>query len=95
MIFSVGTSVVAQDILMQDGEFEQCSGNFYDSGGPDGTYSSFTDEEMQVLTLCPEGDMRVRVDFTAFLIAAGADFLNIYDGDSTDAPLYRRLHRGK
>ncbi|WP_162984988.1 choice-of-anchor L domain-containing protein, partial [Mesonia aquimarina] len=86
-IFGMSSSVFAQDILMQDGEFQQCSGNFYDEGGPDATYSSFSGEETQVLTLCPEGDMRVRVDFTEFLIAGASDYLYIYDGDSTDAPL--------
>ncbi|WP_121667752.1 PKD domain-containing protein, partial [Mesonia aquimarina] len=64
-----------------------CDANFYDSGGPDGTYSSINNESSETITICPEGDMRVRIEFTEFIISGGGDFLYIYDGDSTGAPL--------
>ncbi|HET8838008.1 MAG TPA: PKD domain-containing protein, partial [Flavobacteriaceae bacterium] len=72
----------SQDILMQDGTFNQCTGMFYDSGGPDAGYT----EDSYTLTLCPDSDMRISVEFTDFLMFSG-DFLYVYDGDSTAAPL--------
>ncbi|TQD34888.1 choice-of-anchor L domain-containing protein, partial [Haloflavibacter putidus] len=87
-LFSFSQSVLAQnDIIIKDATIETCSGNFYDQGGPDGTYSSF-DEVTKTMTICPDVDGdRTRVDFSEFLIAAGQDYLYIYDGDSTAAPL--------
>ncbi|NRA92929.1 MAG: hypothetical protein HRU26_09660, partial [Psychroserpens sp.] len=39
-----------QDILMQNGSFNQCTDRFFDSGGEFGTYS---DNENFTLTICP------------------------------------------
>ncbi|WP_162985002.1 PKD domain-containing protein, partial [Mesonia aquimarina] len=79
--------VYAQEYNMGEQDIiNTCSGNFYDSGGPDGTYSSFN-EESSLMTICPdEDDMRIQVDFSTFLLL-GDDALHVYDGDSTDAPL--------
>ncbi len=71
-----------------------CGGNFYDSGGPDGTYS---DNELSSWTIFPDnaGDVvTVLFTFVDIETAAGAgtlggcwDYLAIYDGPNTDAPL--------
>ncbi|WP_304139009.1 PKD domain-containing protein, partial [Mesonia mobilis] len=63
--------------------YSQCSGNFYDNGGENGTYN----ETPSITTFCPDSDDEVVVlSFTQFVVAQNQDFLIIYDGDSTDAP---------
>ncbi|MCB0427989.1 MAG: hypothetical protein KDD16_11875, partial [Mangrovimonas sp.] len=59
-------SIHSQDLLMQNGTFNQCSGVFYDSGGASGNYG---DNENYVITICPDnpGDY-VQLDFTQFSI---------------------------
>ncbi|MDT0559616.1 PKD domain-containing protein, partial [Ichthyenterobacterium sp. W332] len=77
-------SLNAQDINMTNGTFNQCSGVFYDSGGPSGTYG---DNENLVTTICPEnvGD-KIQLDFTVFSTQLMNDVITIYDGDDTSAP---------
>lgn len=54
----------AQDINMQNGSFNVCAGNFYDSGGAAGPYAN---NENLVLTLCDDGSGGIlQVDFTSF-----------------------------
>lgn len=63
-----------------------CSGdNFYDQGGPTGNYSNGQNE---TITICPEnpGDV-IMVIFNSFNLENNFDFLAIYDGDNTSAPL--------
>ena len=84
-IFSFHT--YAQDVLMQDGTVNTCSGTFYDSGGPGGAYSS---NETLVLTICPENPGQlVQLNFTAFNTQLGADVMTIFNGDSTASPAFR------
>ena len=68
---------------MQNGTVNTCSGNFYDSGGPDGDYNS---NENLVFTICPDSDgLRTVLEFTTFLVASdGEDQLIIYDSDTND-----------
>ena len=72
----------SQDINMGDQTSAvQCSGMFYDSGGPAGIYN----ETPSTITFCPENDTEVvTLNFQQFLVS-GSDFLIIYDGDSTNA----------
>ncbi|HET8837601.1 MAG TPA: choice-of-anchor L domain-containing protein, partial [Flavobacteriaceae bacterium] len=72
----------AQDIEMQNGTFNQCGGNLYDSGGNDGNYA---DSEDFTLTICPDvaGNF-VQLDFTAFATDSGNDVLKIYNADTAD-----------
>ncbi|MDY0075973.1 MAG: C25 family cysteine peptidase [Bacteroidales bacterium] len=69
------------DFLMTNGTIETCVGNFYDSGGPGGNYSS---SENFTMTFSPsmEGAV-VRANFINFETESGYDFLYIYDGAST------------
>ncbi|RRO20988.1 PKD domain-containing protein, partial [Flavobacteriaceae bacterium 14752] len=83
-IFSFSVFYVsAQDILMQDGTFNQCSGTFFDSGGSSANYS---DSENSTLTLCPDmPDMRVVLEFVLFQVNNdGDDQMTIYDADTAD-----------
>ena len=63
-----------------------CAGdNFYDQGGPSGNYSN---SQNITTTICPDnpGDVVV-VQFISFALENNFDFLRIYDGDNTAAPL--------
>lgn len=82
-----------QNITMQSGFFEQCSGSFLDSGAGGGSYQN---NENFTLTICPDnpGDV-VGVDFILFNLDQtntanppnnNQDRLIVYDGDSNTAP---------
>ena len=75
----------AQDLLMQDGTFSQCSGILYDSGGS-GAYGN---NENYTLTICPESSTgtALQLDFTSFETQSNADILTIYDGSNTSASI--------
>ena len=74
----------SQTILMQDGTFNTCVGNFTDSGGTAGAYAN---NEDFTITLCSDiPGLGIELDFTAFNLAVG-DFMEIYDGPSTASPL--------
>ncbi|SEA52345.1 choice-of-anchor L domain-containing protein, partial [Bizionia paragorgiae] len=83
-------SASAQDILMQNGTFTTCSGNFYDSGGGSANY---TDNENFEITICPDiADSSIQVAFSAFNTQGAfggspGDVLTVYDGNDTTAPL--------
>ena len=76
-------------LVMQNGTFEMCEGLFYDSGGPDADYGNMQD---LVMTIMPDTEEAlVTVNFNSFSIEANAncdyDWLKIYDGINTNAPL--------
>lgn len=72
-------------ILMQNGSFTSCSGTFYDTGGPDGTYQSNENITMTIAPTTPGAKMMF--NFTAFECENTYDFLNVYDGVDMSAPL--------
>lgn len=75
----------AQDINMQDGTFNRCSGTFYDSGGAAGPYAN---GESFVLTICDDGSGGIlQLDFISFTTETPNDVLTIYDGPDTTAPV--------
>ncbi|HRH67629.1 MAG TPA: hypothetical protein PLU53_15125, partial [Bacteroidia bacterium] len=57
---------------------------FYDSGGSTGAYVI---NESYTYTFFPAPGNRLRVDFNSFDTESGYDFLSIYDGNTTSAPL--------
>lgn len=71
-----------------------CSGKLYDSGGPNSNYG---DGELSTITIAPVGASAIEIDFPLFDIEAGSgstcdyDYLEIYDGNSTSAPLIGRF----
>jgi len=80
---------VAPPINMVNGAYSSCLANFYDSGGPNGNYSS---NENFILTFNPSiSDGKVKVTFTHFDLEASAncayDWLKIYNGTNTSATL--------
>lgn len=72
-------------ILMQNGTFSSCSGTFYDTGGPDGTYQSSENITMTIAPSTPGAKMHF--NFTAFECENTYDFLKVYDGADVNAPL--------
>jgi len=60
------------------------SGNFYDSGGPSGNYSN---DERILTRIQPPGATSITLTFTSFNTELNWDYLFIYDGATTAAPL--------
>ena len=78
-------NVIPANFNMTNGTITTCSGNFYDSGGPTGNYS---DNENFTLTFYPSTPgAAIEVAFSAFSTEVGYDYLRIYNGTTTAAPL--------
>jgi PKD repeat protein len=78
-------TVSPPEFNMTNGTVTTCTGNFYDSGGPSGSY---VDNENYTMTFYPSttGAM-IRFVFNSFTTESGYDYLRIYNGTSTAAPL--------
>ena len=61
-----------------------CSATLYDSGGPSGQYQN--DEDYSITFCSTNGDC-MQVDFTSVDMEPGYDYVYIYDGNNTSAPL--------
>ena len=76
-----GTPITGTSVNMTTGYWEvdcNTSSTFYDSGGPLGDYAN---DEYNTLRICPNtAGKYVQLDFTAFDIESGFDFLTIYNG---------------
>lgn len=71
-------------INMSNGSTTTCNSNFYDSGGS----NSYSDNEYFTYTFCPAtAGQCIQATFYNFGTEAGYDYLYIYDGNSTAAPL--------
>ena len=70
---------------MTSGSITTCTGYFYDSGGASATYNN---SENLTMTIYPAvtGNV-IRLEFSAFNTESGYDYLSIYNGTSTSAPL--------
>jgi N-acetyl-anhydromuramyl-L-alanine amidase AmpD len=71
------------------------SGTVYDPGGPSGDYSN---NQRYFIKIAPPGATSITLTFQQFSLennfsasTKGGDYLYIYDGDTTTAPLLRRL----
>ncbi len=62
----------------------QCVGTLHDSGLATANYSN---NEDLLLVIAPEGAVDLTLDFTSWDVEEGYDFLYIYDGTTTEAPL--------
>ncbi len=79
-----GDQFVTPEILIPNYIPNQCSGVFNDSGGAIGHYYN---NEDYVFTIAPPLANSVTVTFTSFEIENNYDYLYIYDGSNTSAPL--------
>lgn len=92
-VFSLITQfLLAQNYNMTNGTITTCGGTFYDSGGSSGNYSS---NENYTLTFCPSvPNAKMTINFTSFIVETDYDFLLIYDGANTAAPLIGKFDNG-
>ena len=72
-------------ILMQNGTITTCSGTFYDTGGPGGSYQNSENITMTIAPGTPGA--KLKLNFTAFDCENTYDFLKVYDGPDISAPL--------
>ena len=71
-------------IFLTDGDY--CNGGeFTDTGGASGLYSN---NEYLVKTFYPPAGKTYTMTFSQFDLESGYDFMTIYDGDSTDDPIF-------
>ncbi|MCF8367618.1 MAG: PKD domain-containing protein [Bacteroidales bacterium] len=82
-------TVIAPEFNIQNGTVTTCEGNFYDSGGSSGAY---TNNENFVMTFyASTSGAQLEFLFTQFNVeyqsSCSYDYLNIYDGENTSAPL--------
>ncbi|MBI1836816.1 MAG: gliding motility-associated C-terminal domain-containing protein [Flavobacteriia bacterium] len=84
LVLTFKISVHSQVNMGNSGSSSGCSGVFFDQGGA-GDYSNNLN---QTYTLCSDipGE-HVQIDFSAFNLEAFGDFLTIYNGNSTAAPI--------
>lgn len=75
---------LGQCINMTNATVTTCGANFFDSGGQAGNYQPSED---YTLTIYPNAGNYAQVAFTAFQLETCCDWLRIYDGNSTSAPL--------
>lgn len=75
----------AQNYTMSNNPITDCSGTFYDPGGPSANYGN---NQNFTTTICSDGTggTHVRLSFSGVDLAAG-DMLCFYDGTTTGAPL--------
>jgi subtilisin-like proprotein convertase family protein len=81
--WTLGERLLAQAHIMTNGNISTCSGTFYDPGGTAnyGNNANFT------MTICPSTlGTRVILNFNAFNVENGSDFMTIYDGATVAAP---------
>lgn len=75
---------VSPCIIMANGTVTACSGTFYDNGGT----SNYTASQNLTQTICATAGLFPQVDFTSFKTESLTfDYLKIYNGNSTAAPL--------
>lgn len=85
-VLSFTTPIACFSILISDADQSICGGAISDTGGDSGDYSNGEDEEI-ILSPASAGDM-IRLVFSVFETESITyDWLEIYDGPSTGAPL--------
>ena len=78
-------SLLAQTYNMPSGTISTCTGTFYDSGGSGTAYKN---NENKTVTFCPAtATDYLTITFTSFALDVNFDYLYVYDGSSTAAPL--------
>ena len=66
-----------------------CSATLYDSGGPTGQYQNSEDYS---ITFCSTNGDCMQVDFTAIDMEVNFDYIYVYDGNNTSAPLLNTIN---
>ncbi|MBL7805342.1 MAG: proprotein convertase P-domain-containing protein [Saprospiraceae bacterium] len=85
LLFATASLAFGQNYIMSNAPITDCSGTFYDPGGPSANYSN---NQNFTATICSDGTngTHVRLSFSGADLATG-DLLCFYDGTTTAAPL--------
>lgn len=77
---------------IDEGSTTVCSGELYDTGGPNGDYGN---NENFIFTICPD-DPHTCINFTLsnYNVENGDDIINFYDGDNIFAPQIGEIDGG-
>ncbi|MGZ3862721.1 MAG: CUB domain-containing protein [Bacteroidia bacterium] len=85
LLGGTGKSYAQTYTINSGGTVSTCSGNFYDQGGSGSNYGN---NQSYTMTFCPStAGQFISVNFSSFSTEATYDFLYVYDGNSTAAPL--------
>lgn len=78
-------AAVSTSITIADADQTVCSGVFTDTGDLNGDYQN---DENQTITFTPDAaNNLISVTFNEFSVEDGVDFLTVYNGNSTSAPV--------
>ena len=84
-VLIISSVTYAQELVIQNGNFVQCTGTFTDSGGAAGNYGN---NENFTITICPQNaGESVQLDFTQFATQA-TDVMEIFNADNHDQFFY-------
>ncbi len=72
--------------IMSNTTVNTCFAMFYDTGGPNGNYSS--SESLTMTFLPSSAGSNIQASFTSFNTESGYDYLYIYDGTNISAPQF-------
>ncbi len=79
----LGMNLFGQDYIISNQVVTTCTGNLSDSGSQE----SYANNEDLTFVIAPEGANGLTLTFSEWDVEAGYDFLYIYDGADTNAPL--------
>ena len=83
VLLSFNSEVIGQTYSPStNNNYTTCSGTFYDSGGANNNYGN---NQNYTVTFCSGNGQPIYLNFTAFNLQSGSDFLLIYAGNSTAA----------
>jgi len=78
------TVLLSTSVNISNTTLTTCFTNFYDTGGPNGTYSN--SENYTMTFTANEPSNLLKLTFTSFNTEKGFDFIYIYNGSSTSSP---------
>ena len=85
VLLLLSVNAFGQNYNMSNTTITTCSGNLYDSGGSGAAYGL---NENFVTTICPStAGQTIQLNFSAFNLESGFDFMYIYNGPNTNSPL--------
>ena len=89
----IAAGVKAQQVsvvYMHNDSIQTCYTQFYDAGGP---FANYPNNQNDTLTFYPiDPTQKICVTFHSFNTQVANDFLYIYDGKNTNAPLINNLN---
>ena len=84
IMFISASTMNAQTYNNPGGTINTCSGSFFDTGGSGGDYGN---SQNITTTFCSNAGNCVSLNFSAFNLESGWDYMYIYDGPNTGSPM--------